>query len=113
MAQSARNPSSAKLSSPKPRVWLALGLLVGCFVGMPMLSGAASAQMPNVNLIPEMKSKSAEEIEQDKITEKAYRDSLRKIPDSKASSDPWGDVRSAETPRASAKPKNRTGNAAN
>jgi hypothetical protein len=75
-------------------------------------SGAAQAQMPNVNLIPDIKSKSPEEIEQDKIADKAYKDSLRKIPDTKASSDPWGDVRSAETPKTAAKPKSRTGNAA-
>ncbi|WP_041801529.1 hypothetical protein [Rhodopseudomonas palustris] len=79
-----------------------------------LLAGTAEAQTPNVNLIPELKSKTPEEIEQDRITEKAYKDSLRKIPDVKASSDPWGDVRSADTPRtAPAKSKSRPSHSAN
>jgi hypothetical protein len=90
-----------------------LGVVAGAAaVAGLLLSGAASAQMPNVNIIPELESKTPEQIEKDKITEKAYKDSLRKIPDAKASSDPWGDVRSAEPARTSAKQKNRTGNAA-
>jgi hypothetical protein len=90
-----------------------LGVVAGGAVAAGLLlSGAAYAQMPNVNIIPELESKTPEQIEQDKITQKAYKDSLRKIPDAKASSDPWGDVRSAESPRTPAKPKNRTGNAA-
>lgn len=108
MAQSILEPSR-----PKRRVRLAIGMLAGVFVGGTVLTSAALAQMPNVNLIPELKSKSAEEIEQERIAEKAYKDSLRKIPDSKVSSDPWGDVRSAEPARAAAKPKNKAGNAAN
>jgi hypothetical protein len=35
---------------------------------------------------------------------------LRKIPDAKASSDPWGNVRSNDAPKAAAAPKkNKTG----
>jgi hypothetical protein len=79
-----------------------------------LMPAAAAAQTPNVNLIPELKSKTPEEIEQDKVTEKAYRDSLRKIPDAKVSNDPWGGVRSADAPKpAPAKSKARTGSAAN
>jgi hypothetical protein len=90
-----------------------LGVVAGSAAAAGLLlSGAAYAQMPNVNILPEMKSKTPEEIEQDKITDKAYKDSLRKIPDAKTSSDPWGDVRSAEPARSAAKPKSRTGNAA-
>ncbi len=44
---------------------------------LALLTGPAAAQM--MNLMPEVKSKSAEEKEQDAITEKAYRESLRKI----------------------------------
>ena len=56
-------------------------------------------------------SKSPEEKEQDAIKERAYRDSLRKIPDAKASSDPWGTVRSTDAPKAAAAPakKSKTG----
>lgn len=68
---------------------------------------ATPAFAQNVNLIPELPSKTPEQIEQDKILQKAYRDSLRKIPDAKAANDPWGSVRSADAPATSshAKPK--------
>jgi hypothetical protein len=73
-----------------------------------LLTGPAYAQMmPDVNLIPEIKSKTPEEIEQDKATDKAYRESLRKIPDPKVSSDPWGNVRGADAPKSAAQPKPR------
>jgi hypothetical protein len=67
---------------------------------LALLTGPAAAQM--MNLMPEVKTKSPEEKEQDAITDKAYRESLRKIPDTKAAVDPWGNVRS-ETPKAPAK----------
>ncbi|HLG84323.1 MAG TPA: hypothetical protein VKY22_25220 [Bradyrhizobium sp.] len=54
----------------------------------------AHAQMPNINLIPDVQSKTPEEKEADEARDKAYRESLKKIPDAKASSDPWGVVRS-------------------
>ena len=75
-----------------------------------LLTVPAHAQTPNINLMPEFKSKSPEEKEQEAIREKAYKDSLRKIPDAKASSDPWGTVRSTEAPKAAAPAKkNKTG----
>jgi hypothetical protein len=78
-----------------------------------LLSGTAHAQMstPNINLIPEVVSKTPEEREQDAVRDKAYRESLKKIPDAKASSDPWGTVRSPDAPKtaAPAKPKTQTG----
>ena len=80
------------------------------------LSAPTSAQMqtPNMNLMPEVKTKTPEEKEADAIKEKAYRESLRKIPDAKASNDPWGTVRTAEPPKpAPAKPKTKTGSTAN
>ncbi|MGN6310613.1 MAG: hypothetical protein ACTHNN_13785 [Xanthobacteraceae bacterium] len=68
---------------------------------------ATPALAQNVNLIPETPSKTPEQIEQDKQLQREYRDSLRKIPDAKTSNDPWGSVRSAETPASAprAKPK--------
>jgi hypothetical protein len=83
---------------------------------LALLTGPAAAQM--MNLMPEVKTKSPEEKEQDAITDKAYRESLRKIPDTKAAVDPWGNVRS-EAPKAPAKaaapkqPRTKTGSAAN
>ena len=70
-----------------------------------LLTAPAYAQSPNINLIPELTSRSAEEKEADAIKEKAYKDSLRKIPDAKASSDPWGAVRSTDAPKTAAAPK--------
>jgi hypothetical protein len=79
-----------------------------------LLAAPATAQTPNINLIPEIASKTPEEKEADAIKEKAYRDSLRKIPDAKTSNDPWGTVRSTEAPKAAAaKPKTKTGSTAN
>ena len=80
-----------------------------------LLAGPAYAQVPNINLIPELASKTPEEKEQDAVQQKAYKESLKKIPDAKASSDPWGNVRSVDTPKASApaKPRTKTGSTAN
>src|SRR5205085_12645553 len=82
---------------------------------LALLAGAAHAQAPNVNLIPELQSKTPEEKEAEAARDKAYKESLRKIPDAKVSSDPWGSVRGAETPKASApaKPRTKTGSTAN
>ena len=87
---------------------------------MALLAGPAYAQgtTPNVNLIPEFTAKSPEEKEQEAIKEKAYRESLRKIPDAKASSDPWGTVRGVDAPKPAAKTtqtkaKTKTGTSAN
>ena len=78
------------------------------------LSAPAYAQIPNMNLIPELASKTPEEKEADAIREKAYRESLKKIPDAKTSTDPWGNVRAAEPAKAAPpKPKTKTGSTAN
>ncbi len=62
-------------------------------------------------MIPELQSKTPEEKEQEAEQQKAYKESLKKIPDAKVSSDPWGNVRSVETPKTSApaKPRTKTG----
>lgn len=76
-----------------------------------LLATPAVAQTPNINLMPDLQSKTTEEKEQDAIKDKAYRESLKKIPDAKASADPWGTVRSNEAPKtaAPAKPNTKTG----
>jgi len=79
---------------------------------LAVMAGPAYAQMqtPNVNLMPELQSKTPEEREAEAARDKAYKESLRKIPDAKTSSDPWGTVRSVETPKTSApKPSTKTG----
>ena len=90
--------------------------IVSAAAVMVLLTAPAYAQMatPNINLIPELASKTPEEKEQDAIKEKAYKESLKKIPDAKTSSDPWGTVRSPEPPKAAAtaKPRTKTGSTA-
>ena len=89
-------------------------VLFGAAVALVAGPAAAQMQTPNINLIPELQSKSPEEREQDAVRDKAYRESLKKIPDAKAS-DPWGAVRSTEAPKtaAPAKPKTKTGGTPN
>jgi hypothetical protein len=84
-----------------------------------VLTAPAYAQLPAMNLIPDKPTKTQEEKDADDARDKAYKESLRKIPDAKVSSDPWGTVRStpapAPAPKAavSAKPKTKTGSTAN
>ena len=93
--------------------------ILGAAALVALLAGPAYAQTPNVNLIPELQSKTPEEKEAEAARDKAYKESLRKIPDAKAPSDPWGNVRSGEAPKTStkttapAKPKTKTGSTAN
>jgi hypothetical protein len=76
---------------------------------LAVLSAPALAQAPSMNLLPEFQSKTPEEKEADAIKERAYRDSLRKIPDAKTSGDPWGAVRGAEPAKSASKPKTKVG----
>jgi hypothetical protein len=89
--------------------------ILGAAAVIALLTGPAYAQTPNVNLIPELASKTPEQKEQDAADQKAYRESLKKIPDAKAPSDPWGNVRSVDTPKtaAPAKPRTKTGSTIN
>ena len=89
--------------------------ILGAAAVIALLAGPAFAQTPNINLIPEVQSKTPEEKEAEAERDKRYRDSLRKIPDAKVSNDPWGSVRSADSPKAQAPAKARakTGSSAN
>jgi hypothetical protein len=87
--------------------------ILSAAVMMVLLTAPAYAQMPNLNLMPEVVTRTPEEKEQDAIKDKAYKESLKKIPDSKASSDPWGTVRNNDAPKAAAPAKPKTGSAAN
>ena len=79
-----------------------------------LLTGPAYAQMPNVNLMSDLPSKTPEQKEAEAVRDKAYKESLKKIPDAKVSSDPWGTVRNAETPKPAAPAKRtKTGSTAN
>jgi hypothetical protein len=92
-----------------------IGAVMCALAALALAAGPAIAQTPNINLMPELKSKTPEEKEQDAIRDKAYRESLKKIPDAKSSNDPWGGVRSTDAPKpaTAAKPKPKTGTTAN
>jgi|SRR3954467_7487123 hypothetical protein len=93
-------------------------LIVTMAVALLASSAApAKAQMPNINLLADGPSKSPEEKEAEVARDKAYKDTMRKIPDAKVSADPWGNVRTAEQPKtvpamkttAAKKPKSGAG----
>ena len=69
-----------------------------------LLVSPAVAQVPKLNLLQDIKpAKTQEEKDAEDAQQKAYKESLKKIPDAKAPSDPWGSVRSTDAPASSAK----------
>ena len=76
-----------------------------------LLTGPAYAQVPKLNLLGDGPSKTQDQKDAEAARDKAYKESLKKIPDSKASVDPWGTVRSPEPAKTAtpAKPKTKTG----
>jgi hypothetical protein len=74
-----------------------------------LLSGPVFAQAPHLNLLTDGPGKTQEEIEKQKAIEKAYKDTLRTIPDAAVANDPWGGVRNEHQPKAGTKnkPKSR------
>ncbi len=86
-------------------------------VVIALLASPAYAQVPPINLLQDKPGKTQDEKDADAARDKAYKESLKKIPDAKAPADPWGTVRS-DTPKTAdkastpAKPK-KTGSTAN
>ncbi len=82
---------------------------------MLLASPAVAQQLPKLNLLQEKPSKTQDEIDAEKAQDKAYRDSLKKIPDAKQPTDPWGNVRSdapapaAKSASSSSKSKAKSG----
>jgi hypothetical protein len=69
-----------------------------------MLAGPAYAQSKTPKTLEEMMdAKTPEQIEKEQAVDKAYKDSLKKIPDAKTPSDPWGNARGADAPKTAAK----------
>jgi hypothetical protein len=69
---------------------------------LALLTGPAYAQAPAVNLMMEGAGKSPAQAAAEEARDKAYKESLKKIPDAKAPSDPWGTVRSGDAAKTSA-----------
>ena len=78
-----------------------------------LLVAPAYAQSPKMNLMPELESKTPEQKAADEERDKAYRESLKKIPDPKVSNDPWGTVRSDAPKAPAAAKRTKTGSSAN
>ncbi|MDA9431612.1 hypothetical protein [Bradyrhizobium sp. CCBAU 51627] len=88
---------------------------------LAVLAGPAFAQeSPHINLLADSPSKTDDERAADAARDKAYKETLKKIPDAKTSNDPWGGMR-ADQPKqpapkaaASSVPKKpKAGTAAN
>jgi hypothetical protein len=97
----------------------AVTALIGMALAMPAQAqlggGGGGSEGPHMNLLSDAPSKSPDEIEADQAKEKAYKESLKKIPDAKGGNDPWGAVRS-DAPKSAptkstsaAKAKTKTG----
>ena len=72
---------------------------------LAVLAGPAYAQqMPNINLLQDGPSKTDEEKAADAERERVYKETLKKMPDAKASTDPWGGMRSDPAKPAAPKP---------
>jgi hypothetical protein len=86
---------------------------LGLAAAIMLLASPALAQLPKLNLLQDNRpAKSQEEKDAESAQEKAYKDSLKKIPDAKAPADPWGTVRGPDAPAKSAsssKPKTKSG----
>jgi hypothetical protein len=86
---------------------------------LAMLAGPAYAQeMPHINMMQDAPSKTDEEKAADAERDQRYKETLKKIPDAKASTDPWGGMRSdppkTAAPKSSAAAKKtKTGPTAN
>jgi len=83
-------------------------------------AGGGGNDSPHVNLLADTPSKTPEEKEAEAERDKAYKESLKKIPNAKAPSDPWGSVRSdapkappAKSASTATKTKTKTGSNAN
>ena len=81
---------------------------------------AFAQESPHINLMADGPSKTDDEKAADAARDKAYKETLKKIPDAKASNDPWGGMR-ADPPKqpapraaaASTSKKPKAGTAAN
>ncbi|WP_441518817.1 hypothetical protein [Bradyrhizobium sp. 2TAF24] len=67
-----------------------------------LLAGPAAAQSLGTSIIPETPSKTPDQIERERALERDYKESLKKIPDGRASSDPWSTVRSVDSAKPAA-----------
>ncbi len=72
----------------------------GVYVVFALVALAAPASAQGINLLKgDGQPKTMDEIVKEKEIEDAYKQKMKQIPDQKASSDPWGNVRAADAPK--------------
>ena len=69
-------------------------------MALALLAGPVYAQA--INLVPQDKRLTNEEIERNKQIDEEYKASIKKIPDQKPNNDPWGSVRGSGASQATA-----------
>ena len=76
-----------------------------------LVAGPALAQIGSINMLPEDKKKTPEEIEHGQAIDNAYKSTMKKVPDQKTNNDPWAVVRGSSQPTTVQK-QGRTGSPA-
>jgi len=82
------------------------------FLSAPILLALTASASAQMNLAaPNMKYKTQEEVDQAIQRDKDYKATMQKLPDQKASNDPWGNIRSSAPaptePKQKPKPKKK------
>ena len=74
-----------------------INVSIAVMTGALLTASAAAQSIPSVNMPMggDTKTLTDEEKAQQAERERAYKDAARKIPDQKANTDPWGNVRNA------------------
>jgi hypothetical protein len=65
-------------------------------VAVVALATPALAQMPGLNMAPQDKQYTSEELEKQKEIDRAYKEAIKKLPDQQRSNDPWGNIRNVD-----------------
>jgi hypothetical protein len=97
---------------------LCAAAVIAVLTGGPV--DAQSSKSPTLEDM--MGAKTPDQIEKEQATEKAYKESLKKIPDAKKPADPWGSARGTDAAKETSKtskapvakkPPAKTGSTAN
>ena len=72
------------------------------YAQLPPGTGSSEGGKPSITVGGDKKAKTADEIKYEQDLDRAYKSGLNKIPDQKAKTDPWGNVRGAATPQTNA-----------
>jgi hypothetical protein len=63
-------------------------------------SGSSQSTKPGITVGGDKKAKTDDDLQYERELDQAYKSGLSKIPDKKANTDPWGNVRGAATPQS-------------